>query len=128
MANPVGRPTKYTPEMLGRARYYARNYDNEDIGDAIPSISGLAFYLKIARETFYAWARQEEKAEFSDLLDGILAAQERVLINKGLTGDFNSNIVKLVLGKHGYHDRIKSETDVTGGITVVMSRKDIGCA
>ncbi len=77
---------------------------------------------------FYIGANKEEKAEFADLLDEILATQERALINKGLTGQFNSNIVKLMLAKHGYCDRVKSETDVTGGIKIVMARDDLDCA
>jgi hypothetical protein len=36
------------------------------------------------------------------------------LIAKGLSGDFNSAIAKLVLGKHGYHDRVES-TGADGG-------------
>ena len=36
--------------------------------------------------------------------------QRLVLLNKGLTGEFNSNITKLVLGKHGFHD--KREVDL----------------
>ena len=94
----------------------------------MPSISSLAQFLKVTRGTLHAWGRQEEKAEFADLLDEILATQERALINKGLTGQFNSNIVKLMLAKHGYCDRVKSETDVTGGIKIVMAREDLDCA
>ena len=52
------------------------------------------------------WKNDPEKPEFSRILDKIMAKQQQVLINKGLTNEFNSNITKLVLGKHGFHDKV----------------------
>jgi hypothetical protein len=106
---PGGRPTEYGLKILTKAKDYLTNY--KVYGDAIPSIAGLAVRLKISRSTVYDWAKHEDKKEFSYILDHILSDQERVLINKGLTNEFNSNITKLALGKHGYSD--KSETDLT---------------
>ena len=107
----MGRPTDYNDSILEKANDYLENYESYE--DVIPSVAGLASVLGIARSTVYDWAKQEEKKEFSDILQEILSKQERVLINKGLTGDFNSNITKLALGKHGYSD--KQETDLTSG-------------
>jgi hypothetical protein len=106
---PAGRPTLYSPKILKKTREYLLNYTSYD--DAIPSIAGLAVVLGISRKTIYEWARQDDKKEFCDILEEILSDQERTLINKGLKGDFNSNIVKLALGKHGYSDK----SDVTSG-------------
>lgn len=108
---PVGRPTKYNKEVIEKALNYLKNYETEH-KDAIPSVVGLACVLNIRRETLHVWAKDENKAEFSNILDQINNKQQRVLLSKGLTGDFNSNITKLVLGKHGYHD--KQETELTG--------------
>lgn len=105
MTHAGGRPTKYTPNMVKQAAYYLDHFNDEDIGDEIPSVAGLADYLSISRDTVYEWAKDEGKAEFSDILVNILSRQEKVLINKGLNNQFNSNITKLVLGKHGYHDK-----------------------
>jgi len=99
----VGRPTKYTDETLEIARDYLNNY--EVTGDVIPQIAGLAVRLCVSRETIYDWAKQEDKQDFSDIVRDILSKQESVLMNKGLIGDFNSNICKLALGKHGYTDK-----------------------
>lgn len=33
-----------------------------------------------------------------------------MLLKNGLNNTFNSNITKLVLGKHGYHDRAQPES------------------
>ena len=100
----VGRPTKYTPELLSRAREYLSGAW-QGTGSVIPSHQGLALYLEITKTCLYDWAKQEDKAEFSAILDNIMTVQHEVLINKGLTGDFNSNITKLALGKHGYTDK-----------------------
>jgi len=111
--NPGGRPTKYNDEMVKKARYYLENF--EAIGDQIPSIAGLSIYLGMSRTYLYEWRKDVKKEEFSDILEKIITMQENVLINKGLSGDFNSNITKLVLGKHGYHE--KQDHEHTGSIT-----------
>lgn len=98
-----GRPTDYTPELIAKAREYVTEY--EEAGDQIPSVVGLAKYLNRSRACMYTWAEQEDKQEFSDILDSIQETQQQVLINKGLSNEFNSNITKLVLGKHGFHDK-----------------------
>lgn len=106
----AGRPTKYTPELLEKAAEYISIY--ESLGDKMPSVAGLACHIKVARETCHVWAKEEGKEDFSNILEEILNEQERVLFNKGLSGDFNSTIVKLALGKHGYTD--KAENTIVG--------------
>jgi len=106
----MGRPTKYTEENLEKARDYIDNFQNFE--DVIPSHIGLALHLGIRTQTCYAWAAQPEKKLFSDMLDEITKKQHQILISKGLSGDFNSNICKLVLSKHGYHD--KQDTTLSG--------------
>lgn len=104
-----GRPSIYTPKLLEKARDYVLNYAN--YGDMIPSIAGLACELSISRDTCHAWAKDEDKPEFSDIIRDIAQAQERKLVNGGLSGDLNPQITKLVLAKHGYSD--KQEIDHT---------------
>ena len=104
-----GRPTDYSEETLTKTQDYLDHF--EEYGDAIPSIAGLAVFLGISRETVYDWSRQEKKKKFSYILRNILSKQENVLINKGLKNEFNSNITKLALGKHGYTDK----SDFTSG-------------
>jgi len=100
---PTGRPTKYTPALLGKAREYVTTY--EDYNHAFPSDIGLADVLGISTSTLYDWAQQESKKEFSDILGKINSSQQLVAWNKGLKGEYNANLVKLLLGKHGYHDK-----------------------
>ncbi len=106
----VGRPTKYNQEILQKTKDYLNDYqgDTED-GDVIPSIEGLSFYLDIARCTLYDWASQEDKEEFSYTLEQIEAKQKQILLNKGLKGEFNSNITKLALANHGMLERKSTE-------------------
>jgi|GEM_PF-1914158 len=99
----MGRPTKYNTALLEKAQHYLDNYEEYD--EVIPSAVGLALVLDITRSTLYAWAKDEDKKVFSHILDNINKKQEQVLLKNGLNNKFNSNITKLVLGKHGYHDR-----------------------
>jgi hypothetical protein len=94
---PAGRPPKYGDEMLSKANQYLTDYD------VIPSIAGLAVYLGTCRETIYDWSRKFP--EFSDIVTLLLSKQEQVLIQKGLTGDFNPSITKVILTKHGYSEK-----------------------
>ena len=105
--NEGGRPTLYCEELLEKAKEYLTDYKTE--GDVIPSVEGLSLYLEIARSTIYEWAKQEDKKEFSDTLELINVTQKKVLINKGLKGEFNSNITKLALGNHGYSEKVQQE-------------------
>lgn len=106
-----GRPTKYNEEALNTAEDYIVNFS--DYGDAIPSVVGLAVALETHRDTIYAWAKEEGKEAFSDIVKRLSANQERRLLNGGLDNSFNPTIAKLLLGKHGYSD--KQETDITSG-------------
>ena len=103
----MARPTKYNTALLEKAQHYLDNYEEYD--EVIPSAVGLALILDITRSTLYAWARDEDKKVFSHILDNINKKQEQILLGKGLNNEFNSNITKLVLGKHGYHDRPQQE-------------------
>ncbi len=100
---PAGRPTKLTPEAIEKAIDYI-NGGYEACGDSIPSHVGIALLLNIATSTLYKWAN-EDSEEFSSILESCRQKQHQLLIGKGLSGDFNPSIAKLVLGKHGYHER-----------------------
>ena len=114
MANPVGRPSLLTPELIAKAREYLFGYEEQ--GDVIPSVSGLACWLGVAKSSVYLYAQQND--DFSDTLDAIQAKQETLTLNKGMTGDFNPTIAKLVLANHGYSDKVQQEhTSPDGSMT-----------
>ena len=99
----AGRPTKWTQDIQDQAWGYA-NGEWEAVGHAFPSLVGLASHLNLNRSTVSDWATQKDK-QFSSILEKINADQQLVAWNKGLRGDYNANLVKLLLGKHGYHDK-----------------------
>ena len=110
---PGGRPSKLTPEAVEKSLDYLQNFEKH--GDAIPSIVGLAVVLDVVEATLYNWDC-EDNPEFLGILSKIKAKQHQVLITKGLTGDFNAAITKLVLGKHGYHERVEQSGPDGGAI------------
>lgn len=81
----------------------------------IPKVAGLAVYIseaskgecKPSRTQLYELGSRFPK--FADILEQVNAIQEERVINGALAGHYNSNIAKLLLGKHGYSD--KSEVD-----------------
>ena len=111
-----GRPTLYSRELLEKAEaYVAGDYDCI-YKHGIPSHLGICEALRISKTTLYEWASDEGKKEFSDILAQCLAIQHNLLIGKGLSGDFNAAITKLVLGKHGYHEKVdQAVTGADGG-------------
>lgn len=120
---PAGRPTDYSKETIEKTRQYIDSC--EDIEEQqltglslkgtelyknklkvnIPTIEGLAFYLKVHKDTIYEW--RKVYSEFSDLIGELLAKQARELISKGLSGDYNPTIAKVLLTKHGYREGIE---------------------
>jgi len=101
--HPGGRTSLYNDDVLKKAWSYLDNYDND--GDVVPSHVAFADYLGISTTCIYEWGKDADKREFAEILSKIKSRQEKVLLNNGLNSKFNSNICKLMLGKHGYHDR-----------------------
>lgn len=101
---PVGRPTKYDADLQEKADRYLQEWATTD---AVPSRVGLCVWLGISKPTTFEWERQYP--QFSDTLAAIDAMQEHVAINKGITGVFNSTIVKLILANHGYSDKVQQD-------------------
>ena len=111
-----GRPTVYGPEVLKKARGYLTAF--KDMGDPVPSIAGLACVLGVVRETCHAWAKDQDKEEFSNILKELAQRQERELLSNGLAGNFNASITKMMMTKHGYSDKVEQDhTSSDGSMT-----------
>ena len=104
----MGRPSKYTPELLEAAWAYV-NGGWLECGDKIPSVAGMACEIGLTRETCHEWNRDEEKREFSNIMRALAQKQERTLTNHGLDGTYNGMITKLILTKHNYSDKIEQD-------------------
>ena len=113
-----GRPTVYGDDILKTARGYLTSF--KDMGDPVPTIAGLACVLGITRETCHTWAKEPDKAEFSDILKQLAQRQERELVAHGLVGNFNAPITKMMLTKHGYSDATKQELSGPDGGAIIQ--------
>lgn len=117
----MARPRELTQELLDKAESYLMSYQT-----VIPSRAGLALFINVARSTIYEWESKKDaiNVEFSDILSKLDEMQEQVLINSGLSGDFNSTITKLMLTKHGYSDKTQQELSGPNGgeLTIQLVR------
>lgn len=122
---PIGRPSKYTPELCDKVdEYLALCVDEEKEfhktrGDntnsferrlrvKLPTIGGFSLFVNVPERTLYDWRDAHE--EFSQSLAKIVKEQEKRLLDNGLSGDYNPTIAKLILSSnHGY----KEKSDVT---------------
>ena len=100
-----GRPTKYNATIQKKAEEYIKHLPEDEV---VHSIEGLSDYIDVSRSTVYKW--RDEIEEFSDTLEAILRKQAKSLINRGLTGEFNAPMTKMMMNvNHGYRER--SEVD-----------------
>lgn len=106
---PGGRPTKYKPEYCAQADEYIKHcQDKERKGKKLlvnlPMIEEFALELDVNESTMYEWAKKYP--EFSKALKKIKQAQQKRLVSKGLSGEYNPLIAKLVLSaNHGMTER-----------------------
>ena len=110
----AGRPSEFDEHINEMTREYLDSYDSQ-----IPTLAGLSLHLGVNKSTIYAWndatshkdglVADEIYSQFSALLGNLKAEAEDKLIEKGLTGDFNAAITKLMLTKHGYSDKEHKE-------------------
>ena len=105
----AGRPSSYNEEVQRLADEYVDGGWIE-LGDAVPSTVGLADFLDVAKQTLYNW--RDTYPEFLATFSKIETKQHRSLITRGLTGDYNAAIVKLMLANHGYSE--KTQTELSG--------------
>ena len=111
MKNPGGRPKELNDAIIKKAEEYVNGGYAAD--ELVPTIVGLALYIDKRRQTIYEWAKENPK--FSDIVGKVLEKQERGLLKGGLQGDYNASISKLMLTKHGYSDKVESESSGPGG-------------
>lgn len=96
-----GRPTKYNATIQKKADEYISNLPADEV---IHTVEGLADHINVARSTVYKW--KDEIEQFSDTLETILRKQAKTLINRGLTGEFNAPMTKMLMNvNHGYRER-----------------------
>ena len=124
----TGRPTKYTKELLEKAKAYANDFTIDGEDDVIPSIEGLCLYCGIHKTTAFDWAHDERKREFSYCLDLVLAKQAKLLMNKSLSGEFNHSTARLMLSTHGYRETTQVDQISSDGSNRPVEIKVVGAS
>ena len=74
----------------------------------LPTIEGFALYINVTKKTLYNW--RDKHPKFLHSLGKIVEEQRKRYLDKGLSGQYNPTIAKLILSSnHGMRER----TDVT---------------
>ena len=134
----MARPTIYNEELKEKAKEYISSCNDEEVQQLsglsvkgtelyrnklnvkIPTIEGLASYLDVNRDTIYDWANKNP--EFSDIIESLREKQANALISKGLSGDYNPTIAKVLLTKHGYREGIENTGDNGGPMQIDINK------
>ena len=114
-ANPVGRPTKYSPAIAAKAN---------ELATLGLTHTQIARNLDIARSTIYEWA--EIHPELSDALkrsrDGLVSRMESALVGQAegeITGNATAGIFMLKnLAPDLYKDRRDHTVEVKEGVVI----------
>lgn len=127
MAAKTGSPTKYSKSILKKVdKYLEQTIDDdyvftksdgpkstsweEKVRVNLPTHEGFAKYIGVTKRTLYNWKERHE--EFELALEKINDEQKQRLINRGLSGAYNSTIAKLVLSaNHGMKERVDATSD-----------------
>ncbi len=123
----VGRPEEFKEEYIEKAEKYLKACKDREakfhktsgvrsdtyerlIKVKLPTIEGFAEYIGVSRKSLYNW--EKTYPLFASALERIRTAQLTRLINKGLSGDYNPIIAKLILSSnHGMKDRVDETSD-----------------
>jgi len=137
-----GRPTSYKEEYCNEVQNYldlcidvesefhktrgerSDTYERK-LTVKLPTIEGFALHLKVNKTSLYEWDKKYPK--FSNSLDLIKTEQRNRLLNKGLSGDYNSTIAKLILSSnHGMSEKVIQElSGKDGGAIEINSVKEM---
>lgn len=99
-----GRPSGYDETMpLKIIEYIELSIKDKQV----PTTAGLGLHIGINKDTIFEWRKKYE--QFSDSYDLMMLFQENEVWQKALTGEYNSNISKLMLFNHGYTDKVETK-------------------
>ena len=107
----MARPSSYTETTIDQVKDYLELCENES---RLPTVEGLALHLDVTRKTVQNWANDPEKPEFLRIFDRVKAEQAEKLLQKGLTGDYNASMAKMILSHHGYIEKSQVSQEISG--------------
>lgn len=119
--HPGGRPSEYGDYRLTQAQDYLKCFSNPaavmPFDEVVPTVEGMAYYLRVGRATLYRWAEAHE--EFRDTLDELKELQAILLQSKGLQGKFAPVITKLMLSaNHGMAEKQENKNENSGVVEI----------
>ena len=105
-----------------------------DCPDVIPSLLGFACRIGVTKDTIHKWKARDPNQlddekwpqfrEFLYLLERLNDLQEVVVLDKGLSGQINASVARLILSKHGYNGKVDVQDAVT--VRLVSYKPDQG--
>ena len=106
-------------ELRARALRYLEEW--EEVGEAVPSVSGLARWLGVSRRRLLEWRGSD--AGMSEVLDLLDTEQRWALINRGLTGEISTRMAERMYQGHvrrtELQDMLGGDKDMVWRIEVV---------
>src|SRR3990167_2228111 len=133
-----GRPTEYSEEYIKKIDEDLESRQDESVSMVkqsneekgyemyenklkvkLPTIEGFARFIDTDKGLLYDW--EKIYPEFHHALSKIRVEQFERLINAGLSGDYNSNIAKLILSSnHGMSEKTINEVIIPKPISDVL--------
>ncbi len=108
----MARPTVYNEGTVAKVESYLASCE---LDGKLPTVEGLSLALDVTRKTVQNWANDENKPEFLRIFDRVKAEQAEKLLQKGLTGDYNATMAKMMLTHHGYVERSQVDSVSSDG-------------
>lgn len=104
--------------LLGKANDYLMGaYVTQE--EVCPTVCGLACYLGYSEKTIYNICERSDA--FLQTVEAIGSKQHTLLMAKGLSGDFNATITKLLLSSnHGHSEKTESTVTATVQTTTTI--------
>jgi len=100
-------------------------------GFRIPTIEGFAVHAGLSKNTVYKWAAYQDDdgnlkyPDFSHALEFAQAVQSNLLVNGGMSGEYNSGLVKMILSAHhDYIEKTKTDLEVSGAVKILVDEQD----
>jgi len=118
---PVGRPTKYTPDIFGKVKEYFLMVGREQM--ALPTVEGLADHLGVDGDTLVRWGKKYP--EFYATIKKVKGKQKVQLMNDGMYGGKEVNAamaIFLLKVNHGMNEAPTSLTKVEIGVAFTQGK------
>lgn len=139
----MGAPTKYDISLIDKVDEYLtttgdkyQTFDTGAVKDGVPvkitklvvdmpMIEGFSDYINVDVSTITRW--EGEYPDFYLAINRIRKAQKKVLANKGVSGEYNPIIARLILSaNHGMREKsdVTSDDKPIQSNTIIVKRMD----